>query len=46
MNLWILMEERPKITVLKQILNKFASNRNYFAFVDNLRVLPVLENGK
>ena len=46
MNLWILTEERPKIGVLKQILNKFALDMGFCAFVDNLRILPVLENNK
>jgi hypothetical protein len=46
MNIWILTEERPKIEVLKQILNKFATDRNSCAFIDNLRILPVLKNNK
>lgn len=46
MNLWILTEERPKIRVLKQILNKFTLDMGFCAFVDNLRILPVLENNK
>jgi hypothetical protein len=46
MNLWVLSEERPKIGVLKQILNKFALDMGFCAFVDNLPILPVLENTK
>ncbi|MDR3257076.1 MAG: hypothetical protein LBT18_05520 [Endomicrobium sp.] len=46
MNLWILTEERPKIEVLKQILNKFGVDKGFAAFLDNLCILPVLENGK
>ncbi len=46
MNIWILTEERPKIEVLKKILNKFATYRNYWAFIDNLRILPVWKNNK
>jgi hypothetical protein len=46
MNLWILTEERPKIEALKQILNKFAIDRGFAAFIDNLRILPVLQDGK
>lgn len=46
MNLWFLTEERPKNEVLKTILNKFVSDRKYTAFFDNLRILPILENGK
>ncbi|MDR3258400.1 MAG: hypothetical protein LBT51_02135, partial [Fusobacteriaceae bacterium] len=46
MNLWILTEERHKIEVLKQILNKFSADRSFAAFIDNLRILPVLKDGK
>jgi len=46
MNLWILTEERPKTEVLKQILTKFAVDRGFAAFIDNLRILPVLQNGR
>jgi hypothetical protein len=46
MNLWILTEERPKITTLEVILSKFVKDRKYTAFIDNLRILPVLENDK
>lgn len=45
MNLWILTEERPKTEVLEVILNKFVKDRKYSAFIDNLRILPILENG-
>lgn len=45
-NLWILTEERPKYEVLKQILNKFVTDNGFTGFVDNLRILPILENGK
>ncbi len=44
MNLWILTEERPKIEVLEVILNNFVKDRKYTAFIDNLRILPILEN--
>jgi hypothetical protein len=46
MNLWILTEERPKIEALKQVLNKFSADRVFAAFIDNLRILPVLSDGK
>lgn len=46
MNLWILTEERPKIEVLKQILNKFALDKGFCGFIDNLRIFPMLEDGK
>lgn len=43
MNLWILTEERPKLKVLQAILQKFAKDRNLGVFVDNLRILPILD---
>ena len=43
MNLWILTEERPKADVLKVILNKFVTDRKYTAFIDKIRILPILE---
>ncbi|WP_374128703.1 hypothetical protein [Candidatus Endomicrobiellum agilis] len=46
MNLWILTEERPKTKVLKQILSKFAVDKGFCAFIDTLRILPMLENSK
>lgn len=45
-NLWILTEERPKNEVLKVILQKFVVDNGFSGFVDNLRILPILENGK
>ncbi|MCL2371702.1 hypothetical protein FWC63_03105 [Candidatus Saccharibacteria bacterium] len=45
-NLWILTEERPKKEVLKTILLKFVQDNGISGFIDNLRVLPVLEKGK
>lgn len=45
-NLWILTEERPKYEVLKEILNKFVTDNGFTGFVDNLRILPILEDGK
>ena len=42
-NLWILTEERPKLEVLRQILEKFANDNEFSGFVDNLRILPILE---
>lgn len=46
MNLWILTEERPKVDVLDTILNKFIKDRGYTAFIDNLRILPILGGKK
>lgn len=45
-NLWILAEERPKVEVLIQILKKFAADNKFSGFVDNLRILPILEKNK
>lgn len=45
-NLWILTEERPKYEVLRQILDKFVLDNGFSGFVDNLRVLPMLEDGR
>lgn len=46
LNLWILTEERPKTGVLRVILEKFAKDNGMGAFMDALRILPVLGNGK
>ena len=46
MNLWILTEERPKKEVIKEVLSRFALDRRFACFLNPLRILPVLENGK
>lgn len=46
MNLWILTEERPKRNIIATILTKFANDNKIACFVDTIRILPVLENGK
>jgi len=43
MNLWILTEERPKKEVLLFIIEKFVKTNNISCFIDNLRVIPVLD---
>lgn len=43
MNLWILTEERPKKEVLREIINKFITDRQLTVFIDNLRILPILD---
>lgn len=43
-NLWILTEERPKKEVLKNILNKFVADNGFTAFIDTLRIFPILTN--
>jgi hypothetical protein len=45
-NLWILTEERPKREVIANILMIFAKDRKFACFIDTIRILPVLENGK
>lgn len=44
MNLWILTEERPKIEVLEFIIKRFVGDSKMCAFMDNLRILPIVEN--
>ena len=46
MNLWILTEERPKLEVLEVIIQRFLADSKWCAFVDNLRILPVVEDSK
>ncbi len=43
-NLWFLTEERPKKEVLATIFQKFAKDYGYTAFLDTLRIFPILEN--
>ena len=44
-NLWILTEERPKIEVLRIILELFSADTGG-AFIDHLRIIPILINDK
>jgi hypothetical protein len=46
MNLWFLTEERPKKEVLRTIFEKFTKDNSFTAFVDKIRILPILEVGK
>lgn len=46
MNLYILTEERPKISTLKFIIERFLRDKKFSAFVDSLRILPLVECGK
>ena len=43
-NLWILTEERPKTDVIGQIFERFAKDYNSACFINNIRILPVLNN--
>ncbi|MDR1452679.1 MAG: hypothetical protein LBJ25_01710 [Candidatus Margulisbacteria bacterium] len=45
-NLWILTEERPKGNAVGIILYRFSKDYNLPCFIDNLRILPVLKDGK
>jgi len=45
-NLWILTEERPKREVIANILLKFANDHKYACFIDTIRILPILKNGR
>lgn len=45
-NLWILTEERPKREVVATILLKFARDKKFACFIDTIRILPLLENGR
>lgn len=45
-NLWILTEERPKREVVANILMMFAKDYKFACFIDTIRILPILENGK
>lgn len=44
MNLWILTEEKPKKEVIVTILEKYLKDRNIACFIDNIRIIPILEN--
>jgi hypothetical protein len=45
-NIWILTEERPKTEVLECILRKFCSDEGFASFIDNLRIIPLIKDGK
>ena len=45
-HLWVLTEERPKKAVIEHILCRFARDRRFACFLDKLRILPILENGR
>ena len=46
LNLWILTEERPKKEVLGAIIEKFAKDRGIACFINNIRILPLLNDDK
>lgn len=45
-NLWILTEERPKAEVLGEIIQKFAKDYEIACFINNIRILPILNSDK
>ena len=45
-NLWILTEERPKKDVLATIFNRYSKEKNIACFIDNIRIIPILEDNK
>lgn len=42
-NLWILTEERPKITVIVKILQEFARDYRCSFFINALQIVPILD---
>ncbi|WP_233706525.1 hypothetical protein [Helicobacter marmotae] len=45
LNLWILTEERPKLEVLHFIVKMFMRDARICAFMDNVRILPIVKQG-
>ncbi len=45
-NLWILTEERPKNEVIGTIIAKFAQDYNIPCFINNIRILPMVDDNK
>ena len=41
--LWILTEERPKVEVVRWIVRRYLADLNITALVDNLRIVPLLD---
>lgn len=44
MNLYILTEERPKQEVLHTVIMRFLQDKKFCAFVDTLKILPIVKN--
>ncbi|UFG20112.1 hypothetical protein LJN47_00290 [Helicobacter pylori] len=42
-NLWILTEERPKDSVLRAIIEKFALDNRIGIFISDFRIIPILD---
>ena len=45
-NIWVLTEERPKKDVLETIFYRYSREKSIACFIDNIRIIPVLENDK
>jgi len=45
-NIWLLTEERPKKEVIKQILEKFLSDFGYKFEIEDLKIVPLINNKK
>lgn len=45
MNLYILTEERPKKEVLELIIKRFLHDKKICAFLDNIKILPIVKDG-
>lgn len=45
-NIWILTEERPKKEVLETIFHRYSEEKEIACFIDNIRIIPILENNK
>lgn len=43
MNLYILTEERPKQEVLHTIITRFLQDKKFCAFIDMLKILPIVK---
>ena len=44
--LWILTEERPKKEVIETILSLYLKDHKISAFIDNIRIIPIIEKKK
>ncbi len=42
-NLWILTEERPKDSVLRAIIEKFALDNRISIFISDFHIIPILD---
>ncbi|EPW0563834.1 hypothetical protein ACWBS3_001645 [Campylobacter upsaliensis] len=46
MNLYILTEERPKQEVLHTIITRFLQDKKFCAFIDMLKILPIVKENR